>query len=62
LSLKHVIRSPPAGDDGARELAPPAPLVGSAMAAAKNEMIKAERRILKELGFCVHLQHPHKVS
>lgn len=24
-------------------------------------MIKAERRILKELGFCVHIKHPHKV-
>jgi hypothetical protein len=27
----------------------------------KNQIIKAERRILKELGFCVHLKHPHKV-
>ena len=27
----------------------------------KNQVIKAERRILKELGFCVHVQHPHKV-
>jgi hypothetical protein len=26
----------------------------------KNEVIKAERRILKELGFCVHVKHPHK--
>lgn len=24
-------------------------------------MIKAERRVLKELGFCVHVKHPHKV-
>lgn len=28
----------------------------------KNEVIRAERRLLKELGFCVHVQHPHKVS
>eukprot|EP00037_Helgoeca_nana_P016149 m.151779 g.151779 ORF g.151779 m.151779 type:complete len:431 (+) comp23364_c0_seq1:1736-3028(+) len=27
----------------------------------KNEVIKAERRVLKELGFCVHLKHPHKL-
>ncbi len=29
--------------------------------ALKNQVIKAERRILKELGFCVHVKHPHKV-
>ena len=28
----------------------------------KNDVIKAERRLLKELGFCVHVQHPHKVA
>ncbi|XP_023012640.1 cyclin-L2 [Leptinotarsa decemlineata] len=27
----------------------------------KNLVIKAERRILKELGFCVHIKHPHKI-
>ncbi|KNC81896.1 hypothetical protein SARC_05809 [Sphaeroforma arctica JP610] len=27
----------------------------------KNEMIKAERRVLNELGFSVHIQHPHKL-
>ena len=27
----------------------------------KNEVIKAERRLLKELGFCVYVKHPHKV-
>ncbi|CAH8872793.1 unnamed protein product [Trichobilharzia szidati] len=27
----------------------------------KNQIIKAERRILKELGFCVHAKHPHKL-
>ncbi|EDV23970.1 uncharacterized protein TRIADDRAFT_37896 [Trichoplax adhaerens] len=26
----------------------------------KSEVIKAERRVLKELGFCVHVKHPHK--
>jgi hypothetical protein len=24
-------------------------------------VIKAERRVLKELGFCVHVKHPHKL-
>lgn len=27
----------------------------------KRHIIKAERRVLKELGFCVHGKHPHKV-
>uniref|UniRef100_A0A8C1HHP2 Uncharacterized protein n=1 Tax=Cyprinus carpio carpio TaxID=630221 RepID=A0A8C1HHP2_CYPCA len=27
----------------------------------KSDVIKAERRVLKELGFCVHVKHPHKV-
>jgi len=27
----------------------------------KNAVIKAERRILKDLGFCVHVKHPHKL-
>jgi cyclin L len=27
----------------------------------KNAAIKAERRVLKELGFCVHVKHPHKL-
>ncbi|ERL87910.1 hypothetical protein D910_05298 [Dendroctonus ponderosae] len=27
----------------------------------KNMVIKAERRVLKELGFCVHIKHPHKI-
>lgn len=27
--------------------------------ALKDDIIKAERRVLKELGFCVHLSHPH---
>jgi hypothetical protein len=27
----------------------------------KNCVIKAERRVLKELGFCVHIKHPHKL-
>jgi hypothetical protein len=25
-------------------------------------VIKAERRLLKELGFCVYVKHPHKVN
>ncbi|GIY95648.1 cyclin-L1 [Caerostris extrusa] len=28
---------------------------------SKNQVIKAERRVLKELGFCVHVKHPHKI-
>ena len=28
----------------------------------KNQVIKAERRLLKETGFCVHVKHPHKVE
>lgn len=27
----------------------------------KTDVIKCERRLLKELGFCVHVQHPHKL-
>lgn len=27
----------------------------------KNQVIKAERRVLKELGFCVHFKYPHKM-
>lgn len=27
----------------------------------KKQVITAERRVLKELGFCVHVKHPHKV-
>lgn len=27
----------------------------------KNGIIKAERLLLKELGFCVHVKHPHKI-
>uniref|UniRef100_A0A6P7H541 Cyclin-L1-like n=1 Tax=Diabrotica virgifera virgifera TaxID=50390 RepID=A0A6P7H541_DIAVI len=27
----------------------------------KNLVIKTERRVLKELGFCVHIKHPHKI-
>jgi hypothetical protein len=27
----------------------------------KNQVIKGERRVLKELGFCVHVKHPHKL-
>ncbi|GFN77041.1 cyclin-l1 [Plakobranchus ocellatus] len=27
----------------------------------KNQVIKAERRVLKELGFAVHVKHPHKI-
>ena len=36
-------------------------VLDGAYIALKNQVIKAERRILKELGFCVHVKHPHKV-
>ena len=36
-------------------------ILDGAYIALKNQVIKAERRILKELGFCVHVKHPHKV-
>lgn len=36
-------------------------LLNEAYVTLKNNVIKAERRILKELGFCVHVKHPHKV-
>ncbi|TRY79418.1 hypothetical protein TCAL_02264 [Tigriopus californicus] len=29
--------------------------------ALKSNIIRAERRVLKELGFCVHVKHPHKI-
>ncbi len=35
--------------------------VDTTYADLKNQIIKAERRILKELGFCVQFKHPHKV-
>lgn len=37
-------------------------LIDQAYIDRKNEVIKAERRVLKELGFCVYVKHPHKVS
>ncbi|XP_063799090.1 cyclin-L2 [Pseudophryne corroboree] len=45
-----------------REKQKPLPLVlDPEYVALKNQIIKAERRVLKELGFCVHVKHPHKV-
>ena len=29
--------------------------------AIKRELIKMEHKLLAELGFCVHVQHPHKI-
>lgn len=34
---------------------------GSRYLTLKSEVVKAERRLLKELGFCVHVSHPHKL-
>ncbi|CAB1314976.1 unnamed protein product [Coregonus sp. 'balchen'] len=39
----------------------PMPLDASYIS-AKAQVIKAERRVLKELGFCVHVKHPHMAS
>lgn len=40
----------------------PKPMVlGPEYVLLKNSVIKAERRVLKELGFCVHVRHPHKL-
>ncbi|CAL8337033.1 unnamed protein product [Lota lota] len=40
---------------------PPLPL-DAAYVNTKAQVIKTERRVLKELGFCVHVKHPHKAS
>ncbi|KAM3920873.1 cyclin-L2 isoform 1-T1 [Leptodactylus fuscus] len=45
-----------------RERQKPSPLVlDQDYVNMKNQIIKAERRVLKELGFCVHVKHPHKI-
>lgn len=44
-----------------RKQAPEPLLLDHAYMGLKNQVIKAERRVLKELGFCVHVKHPHKV-
>ncbi|XP_069774304.1 cyclin-L2-like isoform X5 [Narcine bancroftii] len=45
-----------------REKKPPVPLpLDQTYVNLKNQVIKAERRVLKELGFCVHVKHPHKI-
>lgn len=36
-------------------------VLDGAYIAHKTQVIKAERRVLKELGFCVHVKHPHKL-
>ncbi|KAK7136499.1 hypothetical protein R3I93_016735 [Phoxinus phoxinus] len=36
-------------------------LLDDSYVSRKSHVIKAERRVLKELGFCVHVKHPHKV-
>uniref|UniRef100_A0A8C0V8W7 Cyclin-like domain-containing protein n=1 Tax=Cyanistes caeruleus TaxID=156563 RepID=A0A8C0V8W7_CYACU len=44
-----------------REKKKPVPLIlDQEYVNLKNQIIKAERRVLKELGFCVHVKHPHK--
>lgn len=36
-------------------------LLDPSYSALKTQVIKSERRVLKELGFCVHVKHPHKL-
>ena len=45
----------------AGQLVAPLELGGDSYHRLKQRIIKAERLVLKELGFCVHLDHPHKV-
>uniref|UniRef100_A0A8D0BIX3 Cyclin L2 n=1 Tax=Salvator merianae TaxID=96440 RepID=A0A8D0BIX3_SALMN len=45
-----------------REKKKPVPLIlDQEYVNLKNQIIKAERTVLKELGFCVHVKHPHKI-
>ncbi|KAL5253026.1 hypothetical protein ACHWQZ_G015700 [Mnemiopsis leidyi] len=46
-----------------KEKKTPSPLdfTGTLYVKQKNDVIKAERRLLKELGFCVHVKYPHKI-
>ena len=41
---------------------PPEFQINEKYASLKNEVVRAERRILKELGFYVYVNHPHKVG
>lgn len=36
-------------------------ILDGAYIALKNQVIRAERSVLKELGFCVHVKHSHKL-
>ncbi|RXG61806.1 Cyclin-L1, partial [Armadillidium vulgare] len=36
-------------------------ILDSKYVALKNQVIRAETRLLKELGFCYHVKHPHKI-
>lgn len=36
--------------------------VGNTYFKVKGEIIQCEKYLLKALGVCVHVQHPHKVS
>ena len=36
-------------------------VVDDAYKRKKDDLVKAERFMLKELGFCVHVNHPHKL-
>jgi len=44
-----------------KKLSSPLDFTGTLYVKQKNDVIKAERRLLKELGFCVHVKYPHKI-
>ncbi|XP_029303119.1 cyclin-L1a isoform X3 [Cottoperca gobio] len=52
---------PPRGTGIGEDRAPSSLILDQNYINTKNQVIKAERRILKELGFCVHVKHPHKI-
>lgn len=39
----------------------PLDCIGEQYLGIKSKVINMERRVLKELGFCVHVKHPHKI-
>lgn len=57
--IRFILFSSPVDPDAFRPIQPV--ILDQNYIALKNQIIKAERRVLKELGFCVHVKHPHKV-
>ncbi|XP_028274664.1 cyclin-L1a isoform X2 [Parambassis ranga] len=52
---------PPRGTGIGEDRTPSSLILDQNYINTKNQVIKAERRVLKELGFCVHVKHPHKI-